>query len=549
VTVPHHTYFFHQVIRESLAVYDLSAGEEIFLSYAHGRENGPGIERTGKGPPFMEDLSPGAVPGSKTTHPFGQRLRSWLIADDLRTDDLAEVRTEVARFVPAADPLLTTFDQALANLRSNREASGEALNNLKLAARDAALAAIGGASATGMDADASRVLSAFVIENAKLEAHDRHFVLNYPDHEVIGQQGCGDLTMNLWSVAYLHSALTPAGKPVMLYLHAEPVAGRTYPCLVKWLPVGNKPPRVTIEDMQFSPHATSTQELAWVLEGGTPRPVGDQIEFAVSGKPVIRHGKPVNLSRRTRQFRDLRHLLNLTNLNPKGKIPGSPDDTPPPRAFFARPQYNDVWFGEAQLLDDENLQRGAMAGPVVLSRLYAGLSVTIDHLRAALVDAGYIELTSPVKDLDPGEFRFVPGDDTLVEIYLRKATYAWNVMGLDAKQATIHAFACECRWGAAGRGYQLGTLAELMLERFGTHDALLFDEGQDVFQKSAVNGAFPKAPVFSDPALGPIRAPLDIIIPLIRKRLRACFLFARPRATPNATAPVAAANSGRNAPK
>jgi hypothetical protein len=546
--MPHHTYFLDHVIRESLVVYDMGAGEEIFLSYAHGRENGPGIERTGKGPPFMEDLSPGAVPGSKTTHSFGQRLRSWLIDDDLRTDDLAEVRAEVAHFLPVGDSLLKMFDQVLENLRANRDAAGEALNTLKLAARDAALAAVNGASASGMDAGATRVLSAFVSENAKLEAHDRHFVLNDPDREVIGQQGCGDLTMNLWSIAYVHSALTPAGRPAMLYLHAEPVAERTYPCLVKWLPARDQPPRVTIEDMQFSPHATRTEELAWVLQGGTPHAVGEQIEFAVSGKPVIRHGKPVNLSRRTRQFRDLRHLLNLTNLNPRGPIPGSPGDTPPPRAFFARPQYNDVWFGEAQLLDDENLQRGAMVGPVVLSRLYAGLSVTIDHLRAALIGAGYVELTSPVKDLDHGEFRFVPGDDTLVEIFLRKATYAWNVIGLDANQAKIHAFACECRWGARGRGYQLEALAELMLKTFGTHDALLFDEGQDVFQKAAVNGAFPKARIFSDPALGLNSAPLDTIIPLIRKRLRACFLFARPRAARAATSPAAAANTRGKVP-
>src|SRR4051794_3797765 len=69
--------------------FDEAEGEEIFLTYTHGRENGPEICRTGKGSPFMQDLSDGALPGEFTTDPNGQRLGSWLIQEDLKVQDQA----------------------------------------------------------------------------------------------------------------------------------------------------------------------------------------------------------------------------------------------------------------------------------------------------------------------------------------------------------------------------------------------------------------------------------------------------------------------------
>jgi len=750
-------------IRESLVEYVLANREEIFLSYSHRREYGPGIERTGKGPPMMEDLSPLAIPWSTTTHPIGQRLCSWLIEDDLRADDLDDIYAEIAapwfdlglmpsvndlggilargknliivaavneslhirifnadgnrvvdtdettltgqsskikelkdrlgplwsldklpssdkdRVVDAVasivadivtliprhtatphwrlnpkDKSMKDFREAIARLRTGIKArlDEDGLRDFKTDALHAATSVLVEAGKRGLPSDILRALRAFVQENPKLAAHDRHFVTTYTpndttkpsDFEIIGQQGCGDLTMNLWSVAYINSPLTPGGKPVLLFLHAEPIGSHTYPCLVKWKAVENNAPCVSIEDMQFNPNAArvgdleSQRHIAWVVRGGKPHPVGDQIEFAVSGKPVIRHGKLVNLGRRTRQFTDLRHLLAMANLNPKD---GGP------RTFFAREQYDDVWFGEAQLLDDENLQRAAMVCPVVLSRLYAGLSVSMDHLRARLEATGYSHEPDPTKDLTPGQYRFVPDDDNLIEIFFLRNMYAWNIIGVDRgaaselklesnlntagdmssegkneiivasvndglffrifdadgnrivdtdgetllkrseqdknlnervkknleelnkqlkplwsrkdlsedesdkvidalasivgyskvphkKPTKVQAFACECKRGQSGRGYELNKVADFLLEgpqRFGTHDALLFDEGDDVFQKALIGGKFPKAQIYSQPGTNPpyVNPDLDITVPLKRKRLRACFLFARPR--------------------
>jgi hypothetical protein len=548
---------------ESLAEYDTSQGEEIFLSYTHGREYGPGIERNGKGPPIMDELTPGVIPGTKTTHPVGQRLRTWLIGEDLRPGDLEDVYTELVappKALPGTYPawkldptssLMTALSQAIDDLRANPGAAPQVLIPLRAAADQAARAAIQQALAQGLPPESRRILDAFVTENPTISAHDSQFVTTYGHYEVVGQQGCGDLTMNLWSVAYLNSPLSWNGRRRLIFLHAEPVAIRTYPCLVKWKP-GNtfhKPP-LTIEDLKFDPNAARVDgvpnNIVWAFVNAQPTPVADAIEFAVSGKPVIRNGAVVNLGRRTRQFTDLRHLIKMPNLNPVGPIPQSPGDSGRPRPFFGRPQRDDVWFGEAQLRDDENLQRLAMGGPVILSCLYEGLGVSKEHLVAALDANGYVRALNPIVDLIEGQYRFDPVDDTLVEIFFKKAIYAWTVIGLDATGTKIQAFAGLVDF-AGGYGQELGRLAANLAGMFGTRDALLFDEGQDVFQKVLVEGAPPpdfsqskaagkigSAKIFSDPHLKPplINPDLDITVPLKRKRLRACFIFARPRQQP-----------------
>src|SRR3954452_22553283 len=120
--MPKLIYSSDNIIKEGLVEYNLKDGEEIFLTYSHGREYGPGIERTGKGPPVMDDLSPGALPGSRTTHPFGQRLRTWYIQDHLRAKDLDDVFHEIKKDPPRradawrpdpADPVMIAFQKAI----------------------------------------------------------------------------------------------------------------------------------------------------------------------------------------------------------------------------------------------------------------------------------------------------------------------------------------------------------------------------------------------------------------------------------------------------
>jgi hypothetical protein len=118
-----------------------------------------------------------------------------------------------------------------------------------------------------------------------------------------------------------------------------------------------------------------------------------------------------------------------------------------------------------------------------------------------------------------GEFRFVPEDDTQVEVYLRRNTYGWTMVGLTKGNDKILCLACEGN-PATRTGHVLEEAASI-LRAAGAHNALLIDEGADVFQMALLNGSWPKAKVAGG---GP---DLDITVPLQRTRLRATFIFTR----------------------
>jgi hypothetical protein len=189
--------------------------------------------------------------------------------------------------------------------------------------------------------------------------------------------------------------------------------------------------------------------------------------------------------------------------------------------YFGRVTQDDIWFGEAQLLNDVNLQRAAMTGPVFFSRLYEGLGASVEQVRGALRLAQYTEVSDPRSELLEGEFRFVPEDDTRVEVYLRRNTYGWTMIDLNKTNDKILALACEGN-PATRTGHVLEDTASKLLQA-RAHHALLIDEGADVFQSALLGHNLPKAKVAGG---GP---ELDITVPLKRTRLRATFIFARKR--------------------
>jgi len=456
----------------SIVQFDPRRGEEMFLTFTHGRENGPEIKRTGRASPFMEHLYP-ETPGEVTSHPDGLRLRSWLIQEARRDEDL---KTGLA---------------ALAKARASKARPAEKRK-------------------------AVRTLQAYVDENPRLAAHDAEFANVYPQYEIVGQQGCGDLSMNLWHVAFINSPLALDGKTALVFLHGEPLGARAYSCLVKWKPGAD--PAMTIEDLKFNSHGTTTDDKVWTWRDGKWQCCGNRIEFAVSAKQVIRDGKPARISRRTHQYSDLRHLLQMPNLNPDGPLDGKGKR---PRSYFGGETSDDIWIGEAQLIDDINLQRAAMTGPVFVSRLHQGLGASVDQVNGAMRDGGYAEVKESWDDLGPGQYRFVAEDDRLVEVYFRRSCYGWSMVGLD-DVGRVLCLACQGN-PREGQGHSLAAAARRLRDA-GARNALLIDEGFDAFQAVLLGGAYPKMRVAGG---GP---ELDEIVPLRRTRLRATFLFARGRA-------------------
>jgi len=84
--MPRQLMFSQIPVEFSIVEFNLDAGEDIFLTYTWPRKNGPHIQRTGKGPPFMHRI--GGEPDEITAHPFGLRLGTWLIQEDMREAEL-----------------------------------------------------------------------------------------------------------------------------------------------------------------------------------------------------------------------------------------------------------------------------------------------------------------------------------------------------------------------------------------------------------------------------------------------------------------------------
>lgn len=438
------------VFRLSIVRFDPKEGEEIFLSYSGGVkeapdfQHGPGIVRDGQGSPWMRRYD---NPWEIVVDTVEQRVGTWLIDDSCRSGVLKLVHDRM--------------DEARHESNEDRLRSWE--QHLEV--------------------------------SNYIPDHTGQFEKNYSDYEIIGKQGCGDLTMNSWNVAFLRSRHT-ADEPKLIYLRDEPLETRIYSCLIKWK---QREPRLQIADVRLQPYRTDEY---MVMLGGEP--IADKIEFAIYGKPVVRNGHVLDLRETVHQYADVRHLFLLPNLNPPGRRP---------QFLFGRYQQDSIYFGEAQLLNDRNLRRAALSGPVEIDRLYEGMGISVDALREALNELRYREVLSrEARLLRKGEWRLVYENDRFVDIFLKRSQYGCGMIGLDKGGRLLGLVSNARAWD------QVGTTIEQdakLLQEHGTENALIFDEGADAFQTVRF-------------------APGDALVDTVprfstRFQMRAVFFFARKR--------------------
>lgn len=468
----------------SIVEFNLDDGEEIFLTFAWDQRKGPEIRRTGKGPPYMR-----LNHTVNTQHDLGMRLGSWLIQADMIDAELDERRLR----------------EIISSTR--REQDRRALNEVAKELRSMKKAIEAGRP--GMVSDLNQIKS-----------HDLAFRTKHPNYQIIGQQGCGDLTMNFWNVAFVNNSLGVRSDPLVCLL-GEDLENRAYSCLVKWNTSEGGVRRVTIEELEFERQIRNghLNETVRLRHGDQMIPRGDLIEFAVSNQQVIREGEIVPIVTSCHQFGDLRHLIQMPNLNPDFQL--YPEEEPRengsyrPRMYFNKEQHNDIWLGEAAFIGEaairenssQNLLRAALAGPIFLD---FPPNAHPDRLRGALRLADYEEVSSPLEPLSPGKWRFVRRDreTAVLEIHFKRNTYSWSMIGLSSDNRRILCLACTGQPGKTG--YTLEEAAKHLL-RAGAWNALLIDEGNDVFQKVRWK---------KDGEL------VDIVQPR-RHRLRATFIVAR----------------------
>lgn len=411
--------------------------DELFLLYSKGLENGPGINRDGMGEPWMENQY---HPGGRVTHPVEQRRGSWLIDDGYAKQlEISAIKSDST----ISQPQQTEWISELDNTPNYRD----------------------------------------------------EFKKVHKGYDIVGMQGCGNLTMNLWFVGFLNSNFTH-NKPTFLHLFEEQSVNKakTYSCLVKWK--AQSPRFYSIIDLKFSLTARR------IYQAQNDEDVTKRVEFAVFGQEVVKDGAIVDFGTIVREFADIRHLYKLPNINPNTNFdPTKVFDYKRPRNLFQDRREHDVWFGERQMTREEyiDLLIHALTEPVVLDPHFDGMGVSWDLLEACLAREGYWE--TPHRAIPPrsrGSWRRY-GERGL-QIFLQRNVYAYTMLGL-TPEGNIVASA------AGGRAGRIGQTLEAMAQNMigaGCSQVLLIDEGNDVFQWA--DGEYQ--------------------VPPLRGRIRAAFVFA-----------------------
>jgi hypothetical protein len=321
--------------------------------------------------------------------------------------------------------------------------------------------------------------------------HLKRFCARYGDKwRIIGVQSNGDLTMNFWHVAFLNKSLDGAPNSICgLRTEGdaqEQIGQRSYRCLVKWSDQAFKLHEIRYEfvDLRFV-HLTDGRWIAkisdpalaakydtWLTKldgyGASVRDIGPFIEFALSGKPIVENGFEITLANAIDRFEDVRHIFNLPDVLASGHFNGN--------------IVQKVNFGEFQLYGNVNERRAALSAPVVIKLNIDGyVTAKWDKVRERLKHRHYRETTeSPTRR---GQFRQY--SEHAIEIFFPHNVYPFGVLGIrpsDADPDHGRDIIGLSSGGLSGRvGNTLEATAQIMFDFFGCTDAIVLDEGYDVF--------------------------------------------------------------------
>lgn len=318
--------------------------------------------------------------------------------------------------------------------------------------------------------------------------HLKRFLERYGNEwEVTAIQSNGDLTMNQWHVAHIDRR--PEAPPILCGLltdgdDKEPVGKRTYRALVKWNDLASRirGTRNEFMDIRFEPLAgeawlpkAADTAVAEELDGQFSRlpeydsnthELGSVMEFCLAGKPIVEKGMQVPFTNAIDRFQDLRHVFNLPTVAADGN--------------FHRNKVNSINLGEFQLFKNLNERRAATSSPIIVNLNLDGFVTSnwID-VREALHEKHFTEtLKSPSRR---GEFRSY-GDDQ-IEIYFPHNVYPFGVLGIrKSDSGTYNQLVGLSSGGLSGRvGNTLEGITQIMFDFLGCTDAMVLDEGFDVF--------------------------------------------------------------------
>jgi hypothetical protein len=326
--------------------------------------------------------------------------------------------------------------------------------------------------------------------------HVKHFLHQLGDEwTIVGVQSQGDLTMNPWHIAYIGKshlpdqdrelcALMTAGDP-----YQEPFSSRIYRCLVKWGDEAMQARQVRYECLNLriegirGGYALKINEPdiadrynSWFTNlpgyNSSTRNIAPLVEFALSGKPVVENGIELSLVNAIDRFEDVRHVFNLPEVKATG--------------FYMKQEVERLNFGEYLLYKYSNVRRAALSAPVIIDLNIEGrVLVTWEDAENALRKRHFS--TTKESPTRRGQFRRYTdqADRDKVEIFFPHNVYPFGVIGVQTahdKEGSPGNIVCLSSGGLSGRvGNTLEGIARIMFDFFGCVDAMVLDEGLDVF--------------------------------------------------------------------
>ncbi len=303
---------------------------------------------------------------------------------------------------------------------------------------------------------------------------------------IIGVQGCGDLTMNPWHIAFLgsHSYQEKLRNNLCAMLvddeYKEAIEKRVYRCLVKWnepatKKIGHQYEFLNLKfiDLHGSiaveiddPDMAIQRKGQLRLKDDTDS-VAPYIEFAVAGKTIIEKGHQLPLVAAVDKFQDVRHIFSLPN---EIKCSGT----------FKGQKIKEINLGEYQLYRELNARRAALSGPIIID-----LDLHSNQSGPWLK----FDMATLQNDLETQNFKLVSEcprqvaecwihNDTTFEIYFPKNVYPFGLLGMKKNELV-----CLSSSGLSGRiGNTLEGITRIMIDKFSCEEAMVLDEGLDVFQ-------------------------------------------------------------------
>jgi hypothetical protein len=345
--------------------------------------------------------------------------------------------------------------------------------------------------------------------------------------EIVFMQGCGDLTMNMWNVAFV-SGDSYHGLQKWELLHApdEPLNDRKYTCLIKWKCSPDKLADIARNYRVVYPYQIASLgfKAPWLREREDPDrhvflwegnhcvPIGNLIEFAVYGKHIHCGGEPSDplLLQRLRaiihQFSDIRHVYRLPNLNPEKRFEekdtqdkGIDEYRQKPRFLFNERTVDDMWLFERALIQgDRNLRVAALNQAIQFEKRELGAPEQwiefVLEKEPEQPSARRYRKADHTKELDKTEWRWLKeGRHDWLEIYLQFNHFPCSMIGVTADDEEAGPLIAgevvptsRLFFLAHGHNYERFGCTLLDAAHYfatcGARNILILDEGGDVFQ-------------------------------------------------------------------